>query len=266
MKKADFHTHSRVSDGSCTVAQLASLAAEKGLDVIAITDHDTLSHVKKISDDFPVRVIPGIEISCFDYDADMRVHVLGYQIQNISLVEDFVHPLLLSRHENSMKQIEVLQQNGFTIDLTRIHRADETYIYKQHIMEYLVQTGQALDMFGEFYRRIFKNNGICAFDIQYLNPYEAVNIIKKAGGLAVLAHSGQQQNFSLIPRLVQEGLDGLELNHPANSEKDKKVIRDYAQEYGLFLTGGSDYHGKYEPDSPGIGSCLSEESGVTAIC
>ena len=266
MKKADFHTHSRISDGSCTIAELAALAAQKGLDAIAVTDHDTLSQVRQIPDHPPLQVIAGIEISCLDPAANVRVHVLGYQIQRLSLVEEFVHPLLLARHENSMKQIEILQQNGLSIALDQLHRADGHYIYKQHIMEYLVKTGQAPDMFGDFYQRIFKNGGICAFDIRYLNPYQAVRIIREAGGLAVLAHSGQQQNFSLIPRLVQEGLAGLELHHPAHSSRDKAIIRDYAREYGLFLTGGSDFHGDYEPASAGLGCCLSEQSGVDAIC
>lgn len=268
MKKADLHVHSRISDGSFSIRELAFAALDKQLDVIAVTDHDTLSQAKQIPDDLPagIRVIPGIEISCFDYEEDMRVHILGYNILNTSLVEEFVHPLLLARHENSMKQIELLQQNGYSVDLQNICRADEKYIYKQHIMEYLVKTGQAPDMFGDFYKSVFKNGGICAFDIRYLNPYEAVRVIKEAGGLAVLAHSGQQHNFSLIPRLVKEGLDGLELHHPANQEKDKSVILEYASEYGLFLTGGSDFHGAYEPEAPGLGCCISEESGVEAIC
>lgn len=266
MKKADLHIHSRISDGSCTIEELISLAEKKGLDAIAITDHDTLAQAWRIPAGSAVKVTPGIEISAFDYEANMRVHILGYRIQNIQTVEDFVHPLLLSRHENSVKQIEILRQNGFSIDTDKLSRADGKYIYKQHIMEYLVKTGQAPDMFGEFYKRIFKGNGICAFDIRYLNPYEAIRVIREAGGLAVLAHSGQQQNFSLIPHMVKEGLAGLELNHPANSSQDKQVIREFAKNYSLFLTGGSDFHGDYEANTPGIGSCLSEESGVNAIC
>ena len=116
--------------------------------------------------------------------------------------------------------------------------------------------------------RVFaqKNGGICAFDITYLDLFEAVRVIREAGGLAVLAHSGQQKNFSLIPSLVSCGLAGLELNHPSHSEQDRAEIREYASEYGLFLTGGSDFHGEYEPDAPGIGSFLAEESGAEAIC
>jgi predicted metal-dependent phosphoesterase TrpH len=139
-------------------------------------------------------------------------------------------------------------------------------IYKQHIMDWLVSTGQAPNMFGEFYQNTFKSSGICDFDIGYPDVFDAVKAVKNAGGFADLAHPGQQQNFGLIPKLVKCGLDGLELNHPTNSEVDKDVIWDYAKEYGLFLTGGSDYHGKYEDKSAGIGDYLSEVSGVQAIC
>ncbi|WP_286029476.1 PHP domain-containing protein [Anaerotignum lactatifermentans] len=266
MRKADLHMHSRVSDGSYTIRELAELAAKNGLDVIAVTDHDTLSHASQIPEGLPVKVIPGIEISAYDYTVDKRVHVLGYGIQDMELVEDFVHPLLEARHENSMKQIGILEENGYHVDLDKIHRADGKYIYKQHIMEYLVQTGQAPDMFGEFYQKIFKNNGICHFDIKYLDPYEAVRVITAAGGKAVLAHSGQQQNFDLIPKLVEAGLKGLELNHPANDEQAHEKIRRYADVYGLFLTGGSDFHGTYEKAAPDLGIYLAEESGVEALC
>ena len=134
MRKADLHMHSRVSDGSYTIRELAELAAKKGLDVIAVTDHDTLSHVSQIPEGLPVKVIPGIEISAYDYAADKRVHVLGYDIKDVALVEDFVHRLLEARHETSMKQIGILEENGYHVDLDKIHRADGKYIYKQHIM------------------------------------------------------------------------------------------------------------------------------------
>ncbi len=170
--KADLHIHSRVSDGSSTISELAEAAAAKGLDVIAVTDHDTLSHWKQIPEDAPVRVLCGLEISCCDYESGKKVHILGYQIQNDALVEKFVHPVLEARHENSLKQIGILKKHGYEIDAAKLHRADGKYIYKQHIMEYLVSTGQAPDMFGEFYRAVFKNGGICDFDIHYLNPHD----------------------------------------------------------------------------------------------
>lgn len=266
MKKADLHTHSRVSDGSFTIRELAQKAAQNGLDAIAVTDHDTLSQLSQIPADLPVQVIGGIEISAMDYDTNQRAHILGYRIQNVEMVEEFVHPLLEARNRNTLRQVEILRENGFSIDPDKLCKADGKYLYKQHVMEYLVETGQAPDMFGDFYKKTFKNGGICAFDITYLNPFEAVRVIREAGGLAVLAHSGQQKNFSLIPPLVDCGLNGLEIHHPAHSALDRAIIREYAERFHLFLTGGSDFHGKYEPDSPEIGAFLAEESGADAIC
>lgn len=265
MRKADLHMHSTVSDGSFTIPELIARAKEKGLDAIAITDHDTLSQARQIPETEGIRVIPGIEISAYDYDHGFRVHMLGYCIQKPDVTERAVHPTLEARHANSLRQIAMLNEHGYDIAVETLRKADGKYIYKQHIMDDLVRRGKAPDMFGEFYQRVFKNGGICDFDIHYISPLEALRAIKDAGGLAVLAHSGQQQNFCLIPELAAHGLDGLELNHHANTEKDKAIIRQYAEKYDLFLTGGSDFHGKFEGVSVDVGDFLAEHSGVECI-
>lgn len=266
MLKADLHVHSTVSDGSVSIPEIIDIAYIKGMDAIAITDHDTLSHVSQIPKDPLIKVIAGIEISAVDRRNGLRAHILGYGIQKQEIVQALTQPLLEARHNNSMKQIEILNANGYSVLPEKLRKADGKYVYKQHIMDYLVQTRQADEMFGNFYKTIFKNGGICAFDIEYIDVFEAVKTIKLAGGKAVLAHSGQQQNFYLIPKLVECGLDGLEYNHHANNYKDKKIIRDYAAEYRLFLTGGTDFHGRYEDQKFSIGDIISEESGVEAIC
>ena len=266
MIKADLHIHSTVSDGSDTIEQIIATAEQKELDFIAITDHDTLSHLSQIPKNTKVKVLGGIEISATDPVYGMRAHILGYHIQNQEIVTALTRPLLEARHQNSLKQAEILKRNGYKIDIDALPKADGKYLYKQHIIDHLVTSGQVPEMFGSFYKATFKNGGICAFDITYINVFEAVEIIKKAGGQAVLAHSGQQQNFYLIPALVACGLDGLEYNHHANSKTDQETIRRYAEKYGLYLTGGSDYHGRYEPQIFGIGDYLSEESGVEALC
>lgn len=266
MTKADLHMHSTVSDGSFTIPELIACAVKNGLDAIAVTDHDTVSHFRQIPQaGHDIKVIPGIEISAYDYKNHFRVHMLGYNIKRPEIVEKAVQPTLLARHENSLKQIRILNENGYEINAEELRKADGKYIYKQHIMEYLVRCGKVSEMFGDFYYSTFKNGGICDFDIQYISPIVALNAIKEAGGLAVLAHSGQQQNFCLIPELSKKGLDGLELNHHSNSENDKIKIRQYAEKYGLFLTGGSDFHGKFENVNVNIGDFLSEPSGVQAV-
>ena len=263
--KADMHIHSTISDGSYTMEEIVAAAEKKGLDAIAITDHDTLSHALKLPKSSKVKVCAGIEISAFDYDKNFRVHVLGFGIKRPEIVEKVVHPTLEARNDNSMKQIQILRENGYDIDIDCIAKADGKYIYKQHIMDWLLAQGKVPELFGDFYYSTFKNNGICHFDIEYLNPFTAIKAIKDAGGYAVLAHSGQQQNFELIPELVKAGLDGLELNHHANADKDKVIIREYADKYHLFLTGGSDCHGRYEPNSPEVGDYLAEQSGAEIL-
>ena len=265
MLKADLHIHSVVSDGCDSIETIIELAQEKKLDIIAVTDHDTTSHFNQIPQNTAVKVLCGIEISAKD-NLGRKTHILGYNLGQPEYVTRLTQPLLEARNRNSEKQAEILIKHGYRIELDKLDRADGTYLYKQHIMNYLVSTGQADEMFGDFYYSTFKNGGICHFDIEYIDALEAVEAVKAAGGLAVLAHSGQQQNFDLIPELVEHGLDGLEFNHHANSEKDKQIIKECAESYNLFLTGGSDYHGRYEPQPFGIGDFISEESGVSAIC
>jgi predicted metal-dependent phosphoesterase TrpH len=264
--KADLHIHSTVSDGSDTIGHIIDAAKNAGLDIIAFTDHDTVSHFEQIPDVVDIKVLGGVEISSVYRKTDMRAHLSGSRIQKPDIIAALTQPLLEARNDNSEKQVEVLIKSGLRIDADKLARADGKYIYKQHIMDWLVATGQAPDMFGDFYQKTFKQGGICAFDIEYIDVLEAVRTIKEANGLAVLAHPGQQQNFGLIPGLIGAGLDGLELNHHSHTENDREIIRDYAKRYGLFFIGVSDYHGNYESRRSDVGSFLSDESGLNAIC
>lgn len=264
--KADLHIHSTISDGSDSIAQIIELARQKGLDAIAVTDHDTLSHISQIPVAHDLLILGGTELSAIHPETNTRAHILGYNVKDPEPVKVLAEPLLAARTRNSEKQVDILRQHGYDIDPTKLKRADGKYLYKQHIMDFLVATGQVDEMFGDFYYTTFKNCGICAFDIEYMNVFDAVRAIKEAGGLAVLAHPGQQQNFWLIPQLVEIGLDGVELNHHTHGERDRIAIREIASAFKLFLTGGSDYHGRYEPQPYGIGDFLADESGVAAIC
>jgi phosphoribosyl 1,2-cyclic phosphate 1,2-diphosphodiesterase len=266
MLKADLHTHSNVSDGSASIEEIVDIAVQNGLDAIAITDHDTLSHLARLPNDSRIKVIGGIEISAIDRNSGVKAHILGYGIQDTEAVEALVQPLLESRHATCLRQMEILQKHGFTFDIDAMCKADGKYIYKQHIMEYLVRTGQVPEMFGTFYQTTFKNGGICAFSMDYADVIEAVKTVVSAGGQAVLAHPGQQQNFYLLPLLVKCGMKGIECNHPSNGEEDRKVIKMAAEAYGLYLTGGSDFHGLLDQHIVEIGECISEESGIAALC
>jgi len=184
--KADLHIHSTVSDGSDDIGHIIEMAMLKGLDAIAITDHDTMSHIAKISAKPGIKVIAGIEISAVHRETNTRAHVLGYNIQKPEIVTALTQPLLEARNRNSEKIVDFLSNIGFRIDVDKLARADGKYLYKQHIMDWLVTSGQVPDMFGEFYKKSFKRGGICAFDIDYIDVFDAVKAIKEAGGLAIL--------------------------------------------------------------------------------
>lgn len=265
MMRADLHMHSTFSDGSDTPAELAEKAARKGLQAIAITDHDTLAHFQALPEHPRVRVLGGIEISAVDPQSGIKAHILGYGIQNPAPVEALVAPLRARRHANSLRQIGLLQDHGYYIDVDRLQKADGRYIYKQHILQYLVRTHQADELFGTFYRRVFKGGGFCDFDIAYVDARDAVAAIHQAGGLAVLAHPGQQKNFHLILSLP---LDGVEYRHVENRPEDRETIMECVQDRTtpLFLTGGSDYHGMYNDRAVEIGDYLACESGVDQLC
>ncbi|MCL2226708.1 MAG: PHP domain-containing protein [Oscillospiraceae bacterium] len=263
--KADLHMHSTVSDGSDSIEQLIDQAEEKGLDAIAITDHDTLSHLQQMPASANISVIGGVELSASHRKTGTKAHVLGYGIKKPEIVMALTLPMLEARNRRSEEQAGILIKSGYDIDLSKIGRADGKYLYKQHIMDWLYKTGQVTELFGRFYENTFKNGGICDFDIEYIDVFDAVRAIKEAGGLAVLAHAGQQRNFWLVPDLCELGLDGLELNHPSNSAEDKRTISSLADCFGLFLTGGSDYHGRFGQEPFGVGDILSAASGAEVV-
>ena len=263
--RADLHTHSKFSDGSSSIEEVAKIGVEKGLDIIAITDHDTVAHMRSLPINESLRIVMGIEISAIHKQSNIKAHILGYNISKPDIVESLTLPLLKARHSNTEKQAEILISHGYYIDYDKLPRGEEPYLYKVHLMDWFVATKQADEMYGEFYYEVFKNNGICDIDIEYIDVFDAVKVIKEAGGLAVLAHPGQQQNYFLIPDLVDIGLAGIEINHYAHNEKDREIIRDYASRFSLFLTGGSDFHGRYS-DKSNVGDYLSEDSGIRAIC
>ena len=110
------------------------------------------------------------------------------------------------------------------------------------------------DQYSKIYRSLFKGGGICDRDIKYPCARDAVQAIKEDGGLAVLAHPGQFDNYNLLPLLVAVGLDGIEKYHPDHSRKDYRIVDLLAKKYHLLQTGGSDYHGRFG-SSPYPGYC-----------
>lgn len=263
MDKVDLHVHSTVSDSSYSVDSILEMAKNIGLNALAFTEHDTTDGVESAMEKGKasgIKVIPGIEISAYDKSINKKVHILGYNYKRNDNIEKLCSPILERRNDNCIRQIKILKALGYKIDVDSVKQISGKYIYKQHIIHYLCKTGQEKEIFGWMYRKIFKNRGPCDFDIEYVDAVDAVKAIVNDGGYAVLAHPGQQENLSIVDKLILAGLSGIELNHHGNSDVDKKEVEMICSKNNLFMTGGSDFHGIYEPYASTIGSNLAHES------
>lgn len=249
--KADLHVHTDISDGSLNLMDTLKLAKQNNITHIAITNHDTvkgLSEAVIMGEQEGIKVIPGIEISAYNFNTSKKVHILGFKfdINGINITK-LCGPVLERRNSNSLWQITQLINNGYKINMENIlYRARNSgIIYKQHIMAELTDRKYTDEQYGQLYKKLFKNDGICARDIEYVSAENAVRAIKADGGIAVLAHPGQLDSYEIIQSLVKEGLDGIELYHEDHDEEDHRKINEYCDRYGLITTGGSDYHGCY---------------------
>lgn len=263
MYVADLHVHTTVSDCSLTVEEILQEARAKGLTHIAFTDHDTTKlaaeHVQ-LAAQYGLTAVPAVELSAYDSKQQKKVHILGFAYQTTEHITAIGQETLRKRDANCRRQIEILRELGYHIATDEVAQMAGDCIYKQHILDYLVRSGQTTELFGDVYQTIFKNNGPCHFDIAYPEAVDAVQAIKADGGLAVLAHPGQQDNYAVIPELAAVGLDGIEWNHPSHNAADRAKVQEYAAAYHLFLTGGSDFHGRYEKNSAVLGAYPAHES------
>lgn len=249
--KADFHVHTNISDGYNNIKEIVKMAKKNGLTHIAITNHDTVEGLEEainLGILEGLKVIPGVEISAFNFEKNKKVHILGFNFNiNGKNIKKLCDPILQKRNVNSILQINILINNGYNINIKNIlHRAKGSeVIYKQHIMAELIDNGYTNAIYSDLYNKLFKNQGICDMNIVYVDAVDAVRAIKSDGGIAILAHPGQLDSYDIIDKLVDVGLDGLELNHEDHSSNDIEKIKEYSAIYGLVLTGGSDFHGKY---------------------
>ncbi|WP_020008152.1 PHP domain-containing protein [Salinicoccus albus] len=251
MGNIDLHVHSAFSDGSDSIGTVIEKAKARNVDVLSFVDHDftaTYPRARETAHAAGIRLIPGVEISAYDFSRDRKVHVLGYDYDlaapNIRQVTD---PLLERRHAHSLRQIEQLKHEGVDVDASRIASRLEPgqTIYKQHIMADITAAHFTSEHYQTLYRRLFKGDGPAAGDIVYADVFEAVRAIRADGGYAVIAHPGQLNSYDLITEVIAAGLDGIEIIHPDHTPADFRKVTALCERYGLFTTGGSDYHGDF---------------------
>jgi predicted metal-dependent phosphoesterase TrpH len=252
----DLHIHSSYSDGSFKPEELVNMAAKKGIGVIAIADHDTVEAIepaRRAGKQAGIEIIPALEFSTFLGKAE--IHILGYYIdyQNKEL-NHIINKIFKVRLTRAKKMIELLNDEGVDITYSQVKEiAGDEYIGRPHIARAMIKAGY-IDERGQAFTSDYIGNDGEAYVSKYkLTPQDAINIIEEAGGIPVLAHPsfinhGNAMTQEDIAGFVESGLKGIEVFH---SKHDKKTVRYYkkiAQEMGLLITGGSDFHGENSPD------------------
>lgn len=249
--KIDWHTHSRYSDGNASLEELFQMAKAADITHLAVVDHDTTAHHlegRKLAQKYDIHFIAGVEISAYDFKRNRKVHMLGYGFNGeCKAIDALCNPLLKRRHEHTLWQAKQIQDAGLPLNLKQAlsFAATSKTLYKQHIMNTLLDEPYHNKNYQTLYHSLFKGNGVAAGDIVYIDAFEAMHAIQADGGIAVIAHPGQLDSFEIAEELIMKGLNGIELVHPDHSEEDRNRILQLANKYDLLLTGGSDYHGSY---------------------
>lgn len=250
MSLTDLHVHSNFSDSSRTVEEVLKIASDKGIKNLSIVDHDTVETIDYIKtiDNLGINIIPGIEISAYDFKRNRKVHILGYGYnENPINIKNLCKDVLKRRHENSLRQIEEINKLGYKIDLDKVNHSinSDRTIYKQHIMDYITDDDFNSEAYQTLYKKLFKNGGVAHFDIKYVDAYDAVEAINLDGGIPVLAHPGETDSFEIAKDLSKNGLKGIEVYHISHNKEHEDRALELVKKYNLIITGGSDEHGNY---------------------
>lgn len=253
--RIDLHTHSNASDGTQPPAEVVSSAAEAGLDVVALTDHDTTAgwvEAAEAAAQEGIALVRGIEVSC--NLAGISIHLLGYLQDPTApgLLEELEHARE-SRETRAQTIVELLSQD-FDLHWDDVLEQIEpgATVGRPHIADAMTKKRIVADR-GEAFAK-YLNEGSLYYVVHYApEPVTAVRLVKEAGGVAVMAHPfakirGPVVDDSVIEEMAAAGMAGLEVHHRDHTARQVQHGLDLAASLGLFVTGSSDYHGEGKPN------------------
>ncbi|HET9476704.1 MAG TPA: PHP domain-containing protein [Dehalococcoidia bacterium] len=248
--RADFHTHSTISDGRLTPTELIDLAYSNGVRIMSLTDHDIVDGLPEAFeaaaryDDFTL--VPGIEMST-DVEGG-EVHILGHFIDwEDAAFRRQLTALQESRLGRARKMVERLRELGKPVEWARVESfAGEGAVGRPHIALALVEAGHVANV-SEAFDRYLSRTGPAYVEREKLTPQDVIRMISGVGGFATLAHPqefGAPEGFEpLLEELARDGLTGMEVYYQDYSPEDVESLRQLADRLGLIPLGGSDYHG-----------------------
>ncbi len=241
---ADLHTHTTASDGALSPSELVRRAVAGGIRFLAVTDHDSVAGVAEALATAPpeLTVIPGAELTC--HAGGREAHVLAYGV----VIDDpqfraLLRELALQREERARRMVERLLEIGVDVDYADVERiAAGATVTRPHVARALVERGHVRSL-DEAFARYIGRSGPAHVAKPHREPRWTFEAVRRAGGVSVLAHPGTFRRDDLIPGLVEDGLEGLEVRHTEHSAAATRHYEALARDLGLVPTGGSDFHG-----------------------
>ena len=251
-KFADLHIHTHYSDSTLSPLEVVEEAHRCGLASIAITDHDTTSGIKPAqlaAKDFDLEVIPAIELSSETQGKD--IHLLGYFINcSSSILIETLSKMQDARIERMKSMIQKLKSHGINnVDFAEVSSLTQSNaIGRPHLAMILKEKGWVSSIPEAFTK--YLGEDCPAYVPKFkISSCDAISLIRKSGGIAVLAHPMITNKDELIPSFVEAGLKGIEVYYPNYSEVTTRYYEGIAKKHDLIVTGGSDAHGKARPST-----------------
>ncbi len=260
MNQVDLHVHTTASDGKLTPAQAVREAFKLNIGALAITDHDTMEGVyeaQETAESYGIEIVPGIEITT-EYK-EREIHILGYYCDPSEPVfRRSMEEYKADRFNRMEKMVEKLKKMDIDIEFSEvIETVKGEMLARPHLALVLCRKGYCKTP-TEAFKKYIGYKGPAYVDRNTLSPDEAVKLIRRAGGIPVLAHPGISNEKRIILELVSSGLMGIEVFHPDHDVSSNHKYLRKANKLDLLITGGSDYHGD------NIGSAHS--IGMVRIC
>ncbi|MFJ3666236.1 PHP domain-containing protein [Streptomyces sp. NPDC090106] len=278
--RIDLHTHSTASDGTDTPAELVRNAGAAGLDVVALTDHDTTrGHAEAIAA-LPegLTLVTGAELSC---------RLDGVSLHMLAYLFDPEEPALFAERElvrddrvpRAKGMVAKLRELGVPVTWEQVERiAGGGSVGRPHVATALVELGVVPTVSDAFTQDWLADGGRAHVEKHETDPFEAIRLVKAAGGVTVFAHPGASKRGQTVPEsaiadMAAAGLDGVEIDHMDHDEETRARLRGLAAELGLLVTGSSDYHGsrktvklgEYRTDPEVYGEIIRRATGAFPV-
>ena len=246
----DFHMHSIYSDGVKSPEELLRHALDCNLSMMALTDHDEIDGIKalrtaqeQLDPEKTIKIINGCEFSA-DYK-DKSIHILGYRFDETNKeLRDLIEYFKSKREERIDEIIRRCNNAGYFISKDELlKKFPKTQAYgRPHIGQLLIDGGYAKDI-NDVFKDILRKDSPCYVPKVKIEVPYIIDIIHKAGGLAVMAHPKLVTSDEYVVEMLAYDFDGMEVYHTKHNDDDVKRYKALAKEHNLFITGGSDYHG-----------------------